>query len=139
MGFHTASSAFARRGSDLDEARRTLWLWAEPIIIDRAVESYVRLLDEVGTVAVARKHCRLWRSVLFDAPSAVPALLDDLRDTVEGLGLSGSFVDDSNDVILEELVDIVAGRHRTSRNAMKTYSLVLIAATASLGGARLSQ
>jgi hypothetical protein len=136
MGFHPEFSSFERRSADLDEARRTMWLWAEPIIIDRAVEAYARILDEAGTVAMARRHCRLWRIVLSDQVGAMASAMDDLRRAADSLGLPGPVLDDVNDLILEELVDIVMGRYRASRNSAKTYSLVLMSATSCLGSVR---
>ena len=136
MGFHPEFSSFDRRSADLDEARRTMALWAEPIIIDRAVEAYARVVDEAGTVAMARKHCRLWRVVLSGQTAAVSPVLEEMRRASDSLGLGAQLIDDVNDVILEELVDIVTSRYRASRNAMKAFSLVLMYATSSLGTAR---
>lgn len=133
MGIHPEFSSFDRRSADLDEARRRMWQWAEPIVIDRAVESYARTVDEAGTVAMARRHCRLWRIVLFNDASAVAAALDDLRRAADSLGLPDALVDDTNDLILEEIVDIVTSRYRSSRNSIRTFSLVLMAATSCLG------
>lgn len=136
MGIHPEFSSFDRRSAHLGEARRTMWLWAEPIIIDRAVEAYARIVDEAGTVAMARKHCRLWRVVLSDEASVVAPAMDDIRRAALGLGLSEALVDDVNDLILEELVDIVMSRYRASRNSAKTFSMVLMSATACLGSVR---
>ena len=136
MGVHPEFSSFDRRSANLDEARRTLWQWAEPIVIDRAIESYARVVDESGTVAMARKHCRLWRIVLFNHAATVSAALDDTRRAADSLGLAEVLVDEANDLILEELVDIVTSRYRSSRNTIRTFSLVLMAATSRLGMAR---
>ena len=136
MGIHPEFSSFDRRSANLDEARRTMWQWAEPIVIDRAVESYARVVDEAGTVAMARKHCRLWRVVLSNHPAAVSDALDELRHAADSLGLADALVDETNDLILEELVDIVTSRYRSSRNTIRTFSLVLMAATSCLGMAR---
>ena len=138
MGIHPEFTSFDRRSAHLDEARRTMWLWAEPIIIDRAVEIYAGLVDEAGTVALARKHCRLWRVVLFDQPAAVSPVMEELRRAAGGLGLPDSLIDEVNDVILEELVDIVMTRYRSSRNSAKTFSMLLMSATSCLGGMRFS-
>jgi hypothetical protein len=136
MGFHPEFSSFDRRTADLGEARRSLWLWAEPIIIDRAVEVYARIIDETGTIAMARRHCRLWRVVLGDQPGTTAAAMDEARRAADSLGLPGSVIDGVNDVILEELVDIVMSRYRASRNSAKTFSMVLMSATSSLGSVR---
>ena len=138
MGIHPEFTSFDRRSANLDEARRTMWLWAEPIIIDRAVDVYARLVDEAGTVAMARKHCRLWRVVLFEPTATVSPVIEDLRRAAQGLGLPDTLVDDVNDLILEELVDIVMSRYRSSRNSAKTFSMVLMTATSCLGSLRFS-
>jgi hypothetical protein len=136
MGIHPEFSSFDRRSANLDGARRTMWQWAEPIVIDRAVESYARMIDEAGTVAMARRHCRLWHAVLFTHPATVAAALEDLRRAADSLGISDASMDETNDLILEELVDIVTSRYRSSRNTIRTFSLVLMAATSCLGMAR---
>ncbi|RYB02790.1 hypothetical protein [Lichenibacterium ramalinae] len=138
MGIHPEFTSFERRSANLDEARRTMWLWAEPIVIDRAVDVYARLVDETGTVAMARKHCRLWRAVLLEPTATVSPVIDDLRRAAHGLGLPDTLVEDVNDLILEELVDIVMSRYRTSRNSAKAFSMVLMTATSCLGSVRFS-
>jgi len=52
--------------------------------------------------------------------------------------LAEDMVDEVDDVILEELVDIVMSRYRSSRNTIKACSLVLMAATSRLGTAKLA-
>lgn len=136
MGIHPEFSSFDRRSAGLDGARHLLWQWAEPVVIDRAVESYARVIDQAGTVAMARKHCRLWGVVLLDRSATVAAAMDDVRRASRSLGLPDALVDETDDLILEELVDIVASRHRASRNAMRAFSLVLMGATSCLGMAR---
>lgn len=136
MGYHPEFASFHRLSADLGEARRTMWLWAEPIIIDRAVDVYARILDEAGTVAMARRHCRLWRVVLDDQVGTTAAAMEEVRRAADSLGLSDSVIDGVNDVILEELVDIVMSRYRASRNNAKTFSIVLMSATSCLGTLR---
>ena len=136
MGFHPDAASFQARSLDLVDARRAMWLWAEPVIIDRGIDIYSRLVDNAGTVALARRHCRLWRNILLDQPDAVaPSRAETVR-TAEALGLGSSTADDADDVILEDLVDVVMGRYRSSRNDMKAFSRVLMAANSSLAAAR---
>ncbi len=115
-----------------------MWTWAEPIIVDRAVEVYGRAVDSAGTVMMARKHCGLWRNVLQEQPAAVPAIKEELRRAADSLGLAEDLVDAVDEAILEELVDIVMSRYRSSRNTIKACSLVLMSATSRLGTARLA-
>ena len=51
MGFHPDASSFQSRATDLVEVRRTMWAWAEPVIIDRAIGMYGRLVDDAATLA----------------------------------------------------------------------------------------
>ncbi|MGI4769959.1 MAG: hypothetical protein ACRYGP_33440 [Janthinobacterium lividum] len=113
-----------------------MWLWAEPIIIDRALEVYGRILDEPGTVGMARRHCRLWRVVLGNQIGTTASAMDEVRRAAGSLDLPMDVVDEVNDVILEELVDIVMSRYRASRNSAKTFSMVLMSATSCLGRVR---
>lgn len=138
MGVHPELSSFDRRSTNLCEARRTMWTWAEPIIVDRAVEVYGRAVHSAGTVMMARKHCGLWRNVLQEQPAAVPAIKEELRRAADSLGLAEDLVDAVDEAILEELVDIVMSRYRSSRNTIKACSLVLMSATSRLGTARLA-
>ena len=136
MGIHPDISSFDRRSSDLDDARLAMWLWAEAVIVDRAVEVYARALDEAGAIALTRRHCRLWRAVFFEQPSVIQAAMDDIRRAAAGLGLAEVTRDEVDEAIIEELVDIVTSRYRSSRNALKTFSLVLMSITSRLGSVR---
>jgi hypothetical protein len=136
MGIHPNASSFDRRSDDLREARLGLWVWAEAIIVDRLLETYARVLDEAGAVAMARKHHRLWRALLFDGPAVVQAAADEIDRAASGLGLPGEVADGVDAAIVEELVDVVTGRFGSSRNALRTSSLVLMSVTSRLGAAR---
>ncbi len=136
MGVHPFS-AFDTRAIQLSGARSDLWVWAEPIVVDRASDWYGQWINEpAGIWALARKHCRLWRMVIQDEPERVPAVSDDLRRAVVGYGFDSGAVNEVNEIILEELFDIVLCRYRASRATTKTYSLVLMSATSCLSAMR---
>lgn len=136
MGLH-AFSAFEAKPDSLADARRELWIWAEPVIADCASDWYGRVVaDGFSASLLVRKHCRLWRSVILDQPAARLGANDDLRRCAGALGLDAGAVDGLNDAIVEELVDIVLCRFRASRSATKTFSMVLMSATSSLGAHR---
>ena len=113
-----------------------MWAWAEPVIIDRTVEVYARAVDHAGTMAMARRHCRLWRDALLGVTAEVSPMMDGLRRAAASLGLPEDVIHDANDVILEEMVDIITSRYRSSRNSIRTFSMVLMAATSCLGTVR---
>ena len=62
--------------------------------------------------------------------------MEELHRASGSLGLPDAVVAATNDLILEELVDIVTSRYRSSRNTIRTFSMVLMAATSCLGMAR---
>lgn len=114
-----------------------MWLWAEPVIADCASEWYGRILPNRFALSImARKQCSLWRAVIHDQAASVPLVSEELRRTAASFGLDQAALDDVNAVILEELVDIVLCRFRASKNATKTFSLVLMSATSCLGPMR---
>lgn len=136
MGLHPFSM-FEAQTDVLVEARRDMWLWAEPIIVDRAVEAYdVGLDNKVASNIMARKHCRLWRAVIQDQPGDLPSASSELRLAGEKFGIDPKVVDEINSAVLEELVDVVLCRYRSSRTAARTFSMVLMSATSSLGALR---
>ena len=123
----------------LTEARRDMWLWAELVIADCANDHYDRALsDRLASGIMARKHSRLWQTVIHDQPDSVSLITEELYRAAVTFGLDRKFVDDTNGAILEELVDIVLCRFRASRTATKTFSLVLMSATSCLGTARVA-
>ena len=136
MGLHPLS-LFDAQSDELVEARREMWLWAEPIIVDRALEAYdVGLSNRVASNILARKHCRLWRAVIQDQPGDVEGVSGELRQTGEKFGVDRRVIDEVNNTVLEELVDIVLCRYRSSRHAARTFSMVLMSATSCFGALR---
>ena len=138
MGLHPFA-VFDAKSDLLTDARRDLWLWAEPIVADCATRCYERRLTNVfGVRALSRKHGRLWGAVIRDQASALPLLSDDLRAAAGLFGFAPDFLDATNEIVLEELMDIVLSRYRGSRSATKTYSLVLMSAASCLSTLRVA-
>ena len=137
MGIHPFPMVVETQPDALTEARRDMWLWAEPIIADCAAEWYARTSpDGLAASVMARKHCRLWRSVIHDQPASIPEISEDLRRAGQKFGLRPNFIEQVNAAVLEELVDVVLRRFRASRTATRTFSLVLMSATSCFGTAR---
>ena len=136
MGVHPFS-LFDSQSDALVDARREMWLWAEPIIVDRALEAYdVGLSNRVASNIMARKHCRMWRAVIQDQPRDVQGASEELQQTGAKFGVEAQVIDDVNAAVLEELVDVVLCRYRSSRSAARTFSMVLMSATSCLGALR---
>ena len=136
MGVHPAS-LFGPHAGDVTEARRDLWQWAEPVIADCAADHYDRLMPtRLASTILAKKHCRLWQSIIHDQRAAVPQARDELHRTAEKFGLKPETTDDVNTAVLEELVDVVLARYRGSHRSAKVFSMILMSATPHLEAAR---
>ena len=139
MGIHSFHpfSITDTQTEDMTEARRDMWLWAEPVIADCAADVYDRSLpNRLASNIMARKHCRLWRAVIHDQADTVAELEVDLRRTSEKFGLDATLRHEVNTILFEELVDIVLSRYRGSRRKTKAFSRLLISARSCLGPAR---
>ncbi len=139
MGIHSFHfiSIVDTQSEDMTEARRDMWLWAEPVIADCAADIYDRSLpNRLASNIMAKKHCRLWRAVIHDQPDALPELEVDLRRTSEKFGLDAALQHEVDTILFEELVDIVLSRYRGSRRTTKAFSRLLISARSCLGTAR---
>lgn len=135
MGFHF--DTFVSEPDAQADARRDMWGWAEPVIVDRAALAYeVLLADPVAGLLMARKHRRLWRTLLQDDHAAVTIVRGELYRTARNLRLEAQAVEAVDEAILDELMDIVLCRFRASRTETKTFTLLLVAANSALTAAR---
>ncbi len=135
MGVHP-SALFALKPEALSETRQEVWLWAEPIIADCAVDCYDRALpSRLSSNLLAKKHIRLWHAVMHDEAAALQSARLDLNRICDKFGLAPGLMHDVNEVILEELFDIMLFRSRGSIRATKASTMVLMAARSSLAAA----
>ena len=82
---------------------------------------------------MARKHCRLWRAVIQDQPGDVPSASSELHLAGDKFGVDAKVIDEIDAAVVEELIDVVLWRYRSSRAAARTFSMVLMSATSTLG------
>src|SRR6516164_5887246 len=74
---------------DLSEGLAGLQEWCEPLIFDRLLAAYRRLLgDEILARGLTRIHTRVWRALIGGDISNFHALRETLISTLEPCGLT---------------------------------------------------
>ena len=118
--------------------RRDMMAWAEPVIADSIVEGY---RDQSGGETLRRlvtsQHRRLWRAMILDHAQLIPSLRQELHLGLDRAGIAIDVASTIDQLVMEELMDIVCARFRSSRELAKGFSLVLLAAASHMGAARV--
>lgn len=125
--------------NDAREIGRELAEWSQPIIADRAMESYRQFTDDQSVAqALCMQHCRMWRGLFGDQPKQ--ALLSR-RELIRLARLAGAGVDviDAIDrAILEEVLQCVFARFHRSRTTATAHGRTLMIAAGWLVEVRLA-
>jgi hypothetical protein len=119
------------------DLRRDMIVWAEPVIADRIWEAYRdRRVAAASRSIVAVHHRRLWRALILHKFGLAQQIRGDLVRDLAQAGLSGEAMAEIDNDVMEELMDIVFRRFRSSREVAKGFSLVLLAAASNIGASR---
>ena len=138
MGIHPFL-AYDAKDEAITQARREMWIWAEPVIADCAAACYAgQIADTFAAGLLVRKQGRVWRKLIQDQPEEATLATEDLRRAARSVGLGADAVEHVDAVIAEELIDIVLCRFRSSPRAAKALSMVLIAAASKLATCRMA-
>ena len=118
--------------SPLDPAgilRNELATWAEPVIADCIADAYGGYdLSASMASLLAIHHRRLWRALLLDQRTMAERIWVDLERDLTRAGLDRDITDEIDAIVLDELMDIVLTRYRSSRDKVKAFSRMLLAA-----------
>ena len=112
-------------------------VWAEPVIADCIGEAYGDY--ELGAAfrsLISTHHRRLWRALILENRPLIEQVRDELTRDLLRVGIHADVVEDIDNSIMEELMDIVFKRFRSSREAAKGFSLVLLSAASNIGASR---
>lgn len=121
----------------LAELRRELMNWAEPVIADRILEAYRR--HDLGiewTRTLAGHHRRLWRAIILEKRGMMETMRHELLDDIARVGLASDVADLVDQNVIEELIDIVLKRFRTSGERVKGFSMILLGAASHISPSR---
>ena len=124
--------ALPRVAPDLAGAiRHEMAVWAEPVIADCIADVYggcALSAPLCGLLAI--HHRRLWRALLLDQRADAERIWIDLERDLTRAGLDREITEEIDAAVLDELMDIVFARYRTSRDKVRGFSRVLLAAAA---------
>ena len=119
---------------DPTEGFRGLQQWSEPLIFDRLLAAYRRLIVDEGLARrLSRLHARVWRALIDCDMAEFEALRGVL---VEALGICKLSLDCLAEVdgeIMVELLDVVIARYNRSHRTAMAYHLALVQLAQRLG------
>lgn len=101
--------------------------WSGPVIFDRLSLAYARRLSNCDAArALAKQHCRVWRSLLQGDCERFEAERAELLRLLAKSGLTLDHLADADNQTMAELVEIVIARFRRSPRTSQGYHLALL-------------
>jgi hypothetical protein len=125
--------------NDARAIERDLANWSEPLIADRALESYTHFTDDAE---IAKKlcgaHCRMWRNLIMDSSRLALTNRRELLRLGRLIGMSPGAVDAIDRAIIDELMSCVFARFHNCRAAAMDQTRALLLAASGLVEVRLA-
>src|SRR6185437_4101653 len=84
------------------------------------------------------QHCRLWRDLLLQETGHAQSARRELIRLARLIGLDPDTLDRIDEIVLNELIDVVAARFHRSPAAARDYSKSLVHVASSLTEARFA-
>ena len=130
----------AMQPADLSAVRRDLAEWSEPLIADCIGEYYsLRFSGDVRRVRpLTQLHCRLWREVLLQDSSHARITRRELVRLGRLAGVDPPTLNKIDEIVVDELVDVIAARFHRSPSTTGSYAKSLIRVAESLTEARIA-
>jgi hypothetical protein len=125
---------------DLSAVRRDLAEWSEPLIADCVSAFYTACFggDQRRARPMTLQHCRLWRNLLLQDGLHAHNARRELVRLCQLTGLDVRILDRIDELVLDELIDVIAARFHRSPATARDYSRSLISAASSLTEARMA-
>ena len=103
-------------------------LWSFPIVCDLVAEAYGR---EIGVRHASLRmfafcHSQLWQAMLLDDHAAGAKARAEVTSNLKSVGLRPSFVDEVNELVLDELMDVVAQRFQRTPHRARLGAHILL-------------
>ena len=112
---------------DLSEGLAGLQEWCEPLVFDRLLAAYRRLVgDEIVARGLTRVHARVWRALIGGDMSNFQALRETLISMLGPCGLTLDHLAEFDRDIMVELLDVVMARYNRSQRTARAYHLALM-------------
>ena len=114
--------------ADLSEGFSGLQQWSDPIIYDRLIGAYWKLIsDRELARSLTRLHARVWRALIAGEMEDFEDLRDTLVGALDPCGLTLDHLAEVDGEIMTELLDVVMARYNRSHRTARAYHLALMA------------
>lgn len=125
--------------ADRSEGFSGLKQWSEPVIYDRLIAAYWKLIpDRELARDLTRLHARVWRTLIAADMEGFEELRETLVGALEPCGLTLDHLAEVDGAIMIELLDVVMARYKSSHRTARAYHLALIELAGRVRPARLA-
>ena len=125
--------------ADLSEGYSGLKQWSEPVIYDRLIAAYFKLIsDRELARSLTRVHARVWRALIGGDMEGFEELRETLVGALEPCSLTLDHLAEVDGEIMIELLDVVMARYKSSHRTARVYHLALMELAGRLRPARLA-
>ena|SRR5579872_5612278 len=127
------------RLADLSEGFSGLKQWSEPVIYDRLIAAYWKLISDRELARnLTRLHARVWRALIAGDMEGFAELRESLVGALEPCDLTLDHLAEVDAEIMIELLDVVMARYKSSHRTARAYHLALMELAGRLRPARLA-
>ncbi len=125
--------------ADLPEGFSGLKQWSEPVIYDRLIAAYFKVIsDRELARSLARQHARVWRALIGGDMEGFEETRDTLVGELEPCNLTLDHLAEVDGEIMIELLDVVMARYNRSHRTARAYHLALMELAGRLRPTRLA-
>jgi hypothetical protein len=135
----SVAGASPMRLADLSEGFSGLKQWSEPVIYDRLVAAYYKLIDDRELArSLTRLHACVWRALIAGDMEGFEELREKLVGALEPCNLTLDHLAEVDGEIMIELLDVVMARYNRSHRTARAYHLALMKLAGRLPPVRLA-
>jgi hypothetical protein len=125
--------------ADLSEGFSGLKQWSEPVIYDRLIATYYKLVEDRELArGLTRLHARVWRALIAGDMEDFEDLREMLVATLDPCDLTLDHLAEADGEIMIELLDVVMARYNRSQRTARAYHLALMELAGHVRPARLA-
>ena len=125
--------------ADLSEGLSGLKQWSEPVIFDRLIAAYYKLIEDRELArGLTRLHARVWRALIAGDMEGFEELRETLVSALEPCDLTLDHLAEVDGDIMIELLDVVMSRYNRSARTARAYHLALMELAGRLPPVRLA-
>jgi hypothetical protein len=125
--------------AELSEGLSGLKQWSEPVIFDRLIAAYHKLIaDRELARSLTRLHARVWRALIGGDIEGFEELREALVSALAPCDLTLDHLAEVDGDIMAELLDVVMARYNRSQRTARAYHLALMQLAGRLPPVRLA-